>query len=98
MATKVLMYGAAWCGDTKRSRRLLDRLGVAYDYIDVEQDKEASSWVRAQNNGKEKKPTIMIGGRLLTEPSDAELERVLRENGAIPADTSVEMVTDGVGG
>ena len=41
--SKVEVYGADWCGDTQRTLRQLDRLGVAYDYIDVEQDEQASA-------------------------------------------------------
>ena len=30
------MYGAEWCGDCRRSKALLDRRGVDYDYVDLE--------------------------------------------------------------
>jgi glutaredoxin len=43
----VEVYGADWCGDTQRTRRHLDRLGVAYRCINVEQDPQASEWVRS---------------------------------------------------
>ena len=76
---KVKVYGADWCGDTRRTLRHLDRLGVAYDYIDVEQDEEASRWVKQQNDGKERKPTVKIGAQVLSTPSDQELESALRE-------------------
>ena len=81
MAVKV--YGADWCGDTKRTRQLLDNLGVSYDYVDVEQDQQASAWVKEQNDGKERKPTVDLGGRVLAVPSDGELEGALREKGLI---------------
>lgn len=78
---KVEVYGADWCGDTKRTLRHLDTLGVDYDYIDVEQDAAASAWVKEQNNGKERKPTVKLGaGEVLSVPSDAELETALRNN------------------
>ena len=35
--------------------------------------------MRAQNDGKEKKPTLDINGTILTEPDDDELDEVLRE-------------------
>jgi mycoredoxin len=38
----VEVYGADWCVDTQRTRRHLDRLGVAYQYINLEQDQQAS--------------------------------------------------------
>jgi glutaredoxin len=80
---KVKVYGADWCGDTQRSLRQLDTLGVAYDYVDVEQDAQASSWVKEQNDGKERKPTIKIGEQVLSVPSNEELEQALRAGGIV---------------
>ncbi len=81
----VKVYGADWCGDTKRTLRKLDKLGVAYDYVDVEQDEQASQWVREQNAGKERKPTLEINGAVLSVPSDVELEQALRTQGVLKA-------------
>ncbi len=77
MAVKV--YGADWCHMTTDTLSCLKRLGVSHEYINVERDKEAAAWVRAQNDGKEKKPTLDINGTILTEPDDDELEETLRE-------------------
>ena len=79
----VEVYGADWCGDTQRTRRHLDHLGVAYQYINVEQDKQASEWVKQQNDGKERKPTVKIGRQVLAEPSDQALEQALRQEGLV---------------
>jgi glutaredoxin len=80
---KVKVYGADWCGDTQRSLKHLDTLGVAYDYVDVEEDAQASSWVKEQNDGKERKPTIKVGEQVLSVPSNQELESALRTNGLV---------------
>ena len=80
---KVKVYGADWCGDTKRTLKYLDSLGVAYDYIDVEQDEQAANWVKEQNDGKERKPTVKLGLRVLSTPSNQELESALREKGLV---------------
>lgn len=77
--SEVKVYGADWCGPTRRVLAQLDRLGVEYTYIDVDGNQDASNWVKQQNGGKEKKPTLDIGGRVLTSPSGAELEDALRE-------------------
>jgi glutaredoxin len=79
--SKVKVYGADWCGDTKRSLRHLEQSGVDYDYIDIEQDEEAARWVREQNDGKERKPTIDINGRVLSTPSNEELDAALQQRG-----------------
>jgi glutaredoxin len=76
--SKVKVYGADWCHDTQRTLKHLDELGVDYDYINVEEDEAASRWVKEQNNGKERKPTLEIDGRVLSVPSNEELEAALR--------------------
>jgi glutaredoxin len=75
----VKVYGADWCHMTTDTLNCLKRLNVEFDYINIERDKQAEAWVREQNHGKEKKPTLDIDGRVLTEPDDEELEEVLRE-------------------
>ena len=80
---KVKVYGADWCGPTRRTLMHLDELGVEYDYINVDHDEAASQWVKDHNDGKEKKPTIDIQGRILTSPSNKELEEALRAGNAL---------------
>ncbi len=75
--SRVEVYGADWCEDTKRTRKHLDELGVDYDYINIEQDEEAARWVKEQNGGKERKPTLKINGRVLSTPSNEELDAAL---------------------
>ena len=77
----VKVYGTDWCEDTRHTREFLDRLGVKYQYVDIEQDAAAAAWVREQNGGKERKPTVDIAGQVLTVPSDHELTSALRERG-----------------
>jgi glutaredoxin len=74
---KVTVYGADWCPLTRRALAHLEQLGVPFQYIDIEEDAAASEWVKSQSNGKEKKPTIDVGGQILVEPTDQELESVL---------------------
>lgn len=77
----VKVYGADWCGDTKKAISYLDSTGIDYQYINVENDVEASEWVKSQNNGKERKPTIKIGEKILSVPSEDELADVLEKEG-----------------
>ncbi len=80
MAT-VKVFGADWCSMTKRTLSHLKELGVPFDYVDIDNDAEAREWVASQNHGKEKKPTLDIGGTILTEPSNRELDAVLKQQG-----------------
>lgn len=77
MAQNVKVYGADWCGMTRRTLSHLDELGVEYEYINVDHDPAASEWVKQQNAGKEKKPTIDIDGRVITYPTNQELDEIL---------------------
>jgi len=77
----IKVYGAGWCEDTERTRHHLDKLGVPYEYHDVDTEPAAKDWVRQQNNGKQKTPTLDLRGRILIEPSDAELDEALKASG-----------------
>jgi mycoredoxin len=75
---RITMYSTAWCGDCRRSKRLLDAHGVPYEDINIEQSPEAAREVMRLNNGYRSVPTIVIeGGPTLKEPSDRELARAL---------------------
>lgn len=78
--TAVKIYGTDWCEETQHTLTHLDDLGVKYNYINIDDDQKAAAWVRHQNDGLEKKPTIDIGGIILTEPSDTALDIALKEN------------------
>ncbi|MFM8192160.1 MAG: glutaredoxin family protein, partial [Actinomycetota bacterium] len=45
MSSNITMYSADWCGDCRRSKRLMDSLNVEYTIIDVEADPSASEKV-----------------------------------------------------
>ena len=77
----IKVYGADWCPLTARALQHLRELGVEYEYIDIEADAGASKWVKSQNGGKEKKPTVDIAGRILSEPSNEDLDRALANAG-----------------
>jgi mycoredoxin len=72
------MYSASWCGDCRRSKRLLDSLNVGYELIDVEADSAASEKVIEINGGFRAIPVIVFpDGTHLTEPSDKALKQKL---------------------
>jgi glutaredoxin len=79
----IKVYGADWCSMTKSALRHLDQLGVEYQYINIDHDREAAQWVAAQNGGKEKKPTIDIDGEILSEPPSGLLDQVLQTKGLL---------------
>jgi glutaredoxin-like protein len=74
------MYSASWCGDCRRSKRLLDNLKVNYTLVDVENDPLAAAKVKEINGGLQSIPVIVFqDGTHLTEPSDKDLTKKLKE-------------------
>jgi glutaredoxin-like protein len=78
----ITMYGANWCGDCRRSERVLNELGVEFDYIHVDEDESAADKVVEINGGAQSIPVIVFpDGSHLTEPSDPELRAKLSSLG-----------------
>ncbi|GAB4432698.1 MAG: mycoredoxin [Chloroflexi bacterium OHK40] len=74
----IVVYGTSWCPDCRRAQRVLDQRGIAYTYINIEEDERAADYVVQVNNGYRSVPTIVFpDGTILVEPSNAELQRKL---------------------
>jgi thioredoxin reductase (NADPH) len=75
MATpNLIVYGATWCGDCKRSKKFLGEQRIHYTWVDIEHDADGLAMVERINNGKRIIPTIVFeDGSTLIEPSNAEL-------------------------
>lgn len=59
----------------------MDGQGVEYEYINIEEVPGAAEEVEKINKGMQSIPTIVFpNGKILVEPSDAELKKVLEEN------------------
>jgi mycoredoxin len=76
--TPIKVYGADWCGDCFRAKRVLDAAGAAYEWIDVEAKAGAAEEAVRLARGRRNIPVIVFpDGDVLVEPSDPELERAL---------------------
>lgn len=76
----ITFYGAKWCGDCRRSMRVLDELEVAFNYIDLEKEPSEYSKVIEINRGARSIPVIVFSDKThLTEPSDDALRAKLAE-------------------
>jgi len=81
---QITMYSADWCGDCRRSKRLLDELNLTYTLIDIETDSVAADKVIEINGGMRSIPVIIFAdGTHLTEPSDITLKAKLASLGII---------------
>ncbi|HKX25759.1 MAG TPA: glutaredoxin domain-containing protein [Actinomycetota bacterium] len=78
MSSGVVVYGADWCGDCVRAKRLLDARGTSYEWIDVEVQAGAAQEAVRLAGGRRNIPVIVMpGGSVLVEPTDPELEKAL---------------------
>lgn len=74
----ISVYGAYWCPDCRRSKQFLGEHQIPYNWINIEEDKEAEQFVIEKNDGKRIIPTIVFhDGSTLVEPSNAELAQKL---------------------
>jgi thioredoxin reductase (NADPH) len=77
-ASKITVYGAAWCPDCKRAKKFLGEQRVHYNWVDIEENPESQAYVESVNNGKRIIPTIVFeDGSILVEPSNADLAKKL---------------------
>ncbi|HEX7621681.1 MAG TPA: glutaredoxin domain-containing protein [Anaerolineales bacterium] len=75
---KIVLYGTTWCGGSRRCRLLLDRFGIPYQWVDIDQDDNAGKLVERLNRGHRSVPTIVWpDGSQLTEPTEGELAKKL---------------------
>jgi glutaredoxin len=94
MQSQIKVYGAEWCGDTKRTRAQLGQRGLEYEFIDIDNDEDAAEKVERWGDGKQRIPVVEIDSkgetRRLIVPSNDELDQALRES---HADTRGEHTT-----
>ena len=70
---RITMYGADWCRDCRRSKALLDRRGVEYDYVDLEVVADGADRAKAISGRTQIPVVVFPDGTHFTEPTDAEL-------------------------
>jgi mycoredoxin len=64
------VYSTSWCGYCVRLKRQLDREGVSYAEVDIEQDPAAEELVIRANGGNATVPTLIFDdGSALTNPT-----------------------------
>ncbi len=82
MNRRITVYGADWCGDCIRAKRVLDRTGTAYEWIDVDVVAGAADQAR-RISGRKNIPVVVLPDRsILVEPTDPELEQAILRTSA----------------
>lgn len=73
--TAFTMYSTPWCGYCHRLKGQLDREGIAFETVDIEQQPEAVAIVEQVNGGNQTVPTLLFSdGSTLTNPSLAQVK------------------------
>jgi mycoredoxin len=76
------MYSTPWCGYCHRLKSQLDREGVTYEVVDIEQHPEAADIVEQVNNGNQTVPTLVYSdGTAQTNPSLKQVQEKLASLG-----------------
>lgn len=77
---QVTMYTTPWCGYCHRLKSQLDREGISYAIVDIEQDPAAADIVMTVNHGNQTVPTLVYSdGSAQTNPSVAQVKDKLAE-------------------
>jgi mycoredoxin len=74
MSNSITMYTTPWCGYCRRLKGQLERAGIEYTEVDIEQRPDAADLVAKVNNGNQTVPTVVFpDGSALTNPSLAQV-------------------------
>ena len=72
------MYTTPWCGYCFRLKGQLQRDGIDFDMVDIEQQPDAADLVEAANGGNQTVPTLIYAdGTSHTNPSVAQVKEKL---------------------
>ena len=72
------LYSTPWCGYCHRLKGQLDREGISYEVVDIEQNPDAAFIVEQANGGNQTVPTLVFAdGSAQTNPSLAQVKTKL---------------------
>ncbi|HNQ07065.1 MAG TPA: mycoredoxin [Tetrasphaera sp.] len=77
-AGNVTMFSTTWCGYCRRLKSQMDREGIAYTEVNIEEDPALADFVMSVNNGNQTVPTLLFpDGSTATNPSLIEVKKRL---------------------
>lgn len=78
LQAELTVYSTTWCGYCRRLKSALDREGISYREVNIEEDPAAAEFVMSVNGGNQTVPTVVFAdGTALTNPSLAEVKTQL---------------------
>ena len=80
MPATITMYSTTWCGYCRRLKTQLDREGIGYTEVNIEEDPASAAFVEKVNGGNQVVPTVLVvpeGGEqvAMTNPSLAQVKK-----------------------
>ena len=77
-AGTVTMFSTTWCGYCRRLKSQMDREGIGYTEVNIEDVDDAAAFVMQVNGGNQTVPTVLFpDGSAATNPSLAEVKQRL---------------------
>jgi mycoredoxin len=74
-AGTITMFSTTWCGYCRRLKSQLDREGIGYTEVNIEEVPHAADYVMEVNGGNQTVPTVIFpDGTAATNPSLAEVK------------------------
>jgi mycoredoxin len=78
MSHQLTLYSTPWCGYCHRLKGQLEREGITFIEVDIEQQPDAALIVEEVNRGNQTVPTLVFeDGTALTNPSLAQVKAKL---------------------
>ncbi|MFC5802421.1 mycoredoxin [Streptomyces formicae] len=83
MQGSLTMYSTTWCGYCRRLKSQLEREGISYVEVNIEEDPQSAAFVEKANGGNQTVPTVRVvpsgGGDevVMTNPSLAQVKQAL---------------------
>lgn len=76
----ITMFTTSWCGYCKRLKMQLDREGVPYTEVNIEETPGTAEIVESFNDGNQTVPTVIFpDGSAVTNPSLATVQERLQD-------------------
>jgi thioredoxin reductase (NADPH) len=92
------IIGSCFSPDTRRVREFAARNRLPHRWIDLEEDSEAEATLRRFGVSVDETPVVILGGdRLLRNPSNAELAKLLGRRGADRPSGACDLLVVGAG-
>lgn len=87
-SAQITIYSTTWCAFCKTEKQYLDKLGIAYNYKDIEEDKAAYEELMSKNGGNfQGVPVTDIAGEIILGFDRAKIDAAIKAKNIQPVAT-----------